>query len=165
MRSDPEVPFEVGHEYAVLHVKHCRNWYPVLGPPHEDPSFAPNLGAHIHYHPQFIQANQIHIQIPDLSVGQIAQVIAHKLRGGEQFEMRQALCLREMPVFPRWHQAAPWVSMLEMAHQGCRVQNGRCPHAGTDGRRFPRAADGSWECIHGLRWSASGNLMGPNDGN
>lgn len=148
----------VGSRYPVPCILHRGQAYPVLGEPHEDPQIT-SIGLHIHYDPRFISDEQVVVRIPGLTIGQVAQVIAHRLRGGEVFEARELECLREMPPFPRGHEAAPWVGTLEEAHRWCRSVGGVCPHAGTDGRSFPRAADGSWECIHGLRWRRDGTLV------
>ena len=141
-------------------------WLPVLGPGHSDPSFAPLLGRHIHYDPRFFDLALLrpdvlgHPQHAGLTPAQVVLVIAHRLRGDEVFAERPLPCLREMPAWPHGHPSAPWVPELEVAHRGCRVgAEGRCPHAGTDRRSFPRDADGAWTCIHGLRWGSSGRLL------
>lgn len=90
-------------------------------------------------------------------------MIAHRVLPGDTFDERPMVCLREMPPWPTGAagaEAAPWVVDLAAAHRGCRVlADGRCPHAGTDGRSLPRDASGVWTCIHGLRWGVDGTLV------
>ena len=156
-------PPEVGVVYLVPHILAKLGdevlTLPVLGPAHSDASFAAELGRHIHYDPRFLPDDHVLVEVDGLAPPQVAQVIAHKLLNDPELHELPALCLRQMPEFPRRHPAAPWVPQLERDHRGCRVADGRCPHAGTDGRSFPRRADGSWECIHGLRWAADGSLV------
>lgn len=157
-------PPTVGQTYAVPCV-HARGVpVPVLGPPHADPSFAPALGRHLHYDPRFLDLAIVRIAAEGLTPEQVALVIAHKTPEPDDERVAEVpmVCLRAMPPWPTGAagaDAAPWVPQLARDHAGCRVlADGRCPHAGTDGRSFPRGRDGAWTCIHGLRWAAGGEL-------
>lgn len=161
-------PPEIGTVYLVP----CVRWkpapraapvlVPVLGPRHEDRSFAPLLGRHLHYDPRFLDLSLVLVDIEGMPPEQVALVIAHKSPDGEEIVYAPRVCLREMPKWPApalARDVAPWVGTLAAAHRACRVgPDGKCPHAGTDGRSFPRDAEGAWTCIHGLRWGADGAL-------
>lgn len=134
-------------------------WLPVLGSAHSDPSFAPELGRHVHYDPRFYDLALVRPLVDGLPPEQALVVMAHRLSGGEAVEERELSCLREMPAFPHGHESAPWVPQLARDHACKRAVGGVCPHAGTDGRSFPRAADGSWTCLHGLRIGADGAVL------
>lgn len=145
---------------GTLYIVPCLIWtgrrgrveIPTLGPVHHDPSFAPSLGDHYHYDPRFLRLDLVRVTIAELPPEQVALVIAHRVQPGDLVEDRALLCLRAMPPWPTPREAAPWVGDLTEAHRACKVgRDGRCPHAGTDGRSFPRV-DGVWTCIHGLKW-------------
>lgn len=162
-----DAPPVVGERYLVPCIVVARasggtSLIPTLGPVHEDRSFAPLLGKHYHYDPRFLDLSIVQLSIPGMTPEQVALVIAHKSGPQDTIVYAEMTCLRTMPQWPTGTvatDAAPWIPGLATTHRKCRVAaDGRCPHAGTDGRSFPRDADGAWTCIHGLKWKPDGSL-------
>lgn len=167
----------VGERHLVRCIRTRSAWLPVVGLPHQD-GVVTDIGPHVHYDARFLDLrSHLVVSIAGLPPERVALVIAHRVRlrvpqhagpaphAYEWSDLDETTmwvemeCLREMPAFPHGHESAPWVSPLE-DYVGCRrAVSGVCPHAGTDGRSFPRTADGSWTCLHGLRIGADGVVL------
>lgn len=148
---------------------------PTLGPWHSDPELSPQIGVHIHYHPQFFDLGWLRRSAGDLPPERVLMVVAHMPSCGMTWDVGRGdplvevelECLREMPDFPRGHESAPWLPLAEEMYAGDAVRLERgcvtCPHRGTRLDSLPwRERPGlpiHRECIHGLRWGEGGRLV------
>lgn len=173
-------PPKVGERYRVPCVEAGGLYLPTLGPWHIDEVLAPEIGVHVHYDPRFFDLEWLldRLRPDDLPPEQVLMVVAHVPRSGitsdlgraEQLWEAELPCLREMPAFPRGHAAAPWLATAEAAYAGRpadRLPDGcaACPHRATRLGSLPwrEGTPGTprhRECIHGLRISDRGVVLG-----
>lgn len=178
--ADVEAP-EIGRMYLVPCVYGIwgtlRDWWPVLGPWHEDREIIGFPKPHYHLDPRFVRELTPHrtrTLTPIMTVREFSmpmqewEATTHKgvpvIGTGQKLGdpvLRRRRLRRHMPEYPR--AVAPWLTRLECAYRNHRLKAGLvCPHRGAPLRGLPVDSSGCVTCpLHGLRWNVATGELAP----
>ena len=165
-----KTPPVVGKLYMVPCIWAEREWWPIMGPQHEDAEIIGFRAQHRHYDLRFVSPIQMDrlcergwwkgalpwgedVVLTEKPDGDAHGRVCIK-RGTPRY--RRLKCWREQPPYQvDGVSRPPWVAPLEQKLAGARIKCGKCPHRGLPLESLPREPGIDIVTCpgHGLRWN------------
>lgn len=172
MKIEPafEETLEIGKIYLVPTVYGPMglrmDYWPVLGPMHEDKEVIGFPLSHYHYDFRFFNSDQWAYALRYTRGGALhGAVMCHNLNYPEAkpgpITFRRRKCQRKYPEFPFGKAERGWLPELREKYQASIMKDLTCPHKGASLRGLPIDEAGCITCpLHGLKWNVeSGKLV------
>ena len=144
------------------------DWWPVLGPMHEDSKIIGFRWDHYHVDHRFLTVKQFAATVLYTRYRGMAPTFSqpiHQMREEENLHtvgwpqlptIKRKRCLRAWPSYPT---STPWMRRLEDHYECARMKKGLCPHQGAPLAGL-EVVDGVVTCpLHGLRWNVETGTM------
>ena len=171
MRIEPvfKEKLEIGRFYLVPTVygplDFRMDYWPVLGPMHDDKEVIGFPLSHYHYDFRFFNADQWAYVLRYTGGGVVHGVVMCDNPDSETkpgpIIFRRRKCQREYPEFPFKRAESGWLPKLREKYEAVIMKDLTCPHKGASLRGLAVSEAGCVTCpLHGLRWNIeTGELL------
>ena len=157
------------YRVPVVRASYCGSrlqWWPVIGPPHEDAEFIKFPSEHYHVDWRFLSASQQNRAVEYANAygstsAKKDQVVFGFPITTDQIEGKKSQYRKcRSADFPEYRILASWHKTLENHYQSCTLGPAMiCPHKGASLANI-QPVDGVITCpLHGLRWSSDTGEM------